>query len=212
MYWKKKKLTYDILIPPLTKKILDFSAEETESYFRWFMQQIPSRIEYLTEVCSQQLKIDRSKLDLSAESLVYIWEWFLKVAEIEQTPKAALNDLSKQYNYLPRSLKKHFLEQSKEQLSLQTEYIIRDIGMYIGEVFVREHPVIYWGYYTPPQLDRFTNSPLLLGFEYDYVSPFKVPFEPIHMVGVQAANLFDKSANKMDLIKIYRIWERHVPG
>ena len=42
---------------------------------------------------------------------------------------------------------------NKRQLTLETEYIIRDIGMYLGETFRKNLPCIFWTYYTKPTRD-----------------------------------------------------------
>ena len=44
MFWKKKKLEYDILIPPLEKAFEKFSLEEAEAYFVWYLDKIDSRV------------------------------------------------------------------------------------------------------------------------------------------------------------------------
>ena len=47
MYWQKKKLDYNILIPPLNKPFKKFTQKEAENYFIWHTNQLKSRIEYL---------------------------------------------------------------------------------------------------------------------------------------------------------------------
>lgn len=36
MFWQFRKLTYDILIPPLGKSIYQLSEQEAADYFAWF--------------------------------------------------------------------------------------------------------------------------------------------------------------------------------
>jgi hypothetical protein len=40
--------------------------------------------------------------------------------------------------------------------------------------------------------------------------PFQIEFEPIHMVGVQATNLFDGTQKKKDLLNLYRKWKKYI--
>lgn len=47
MYWHKKKLDYNILIPPLNKPFKKFTQKEAENYFIWHQNQLKPRIEYL---------------------------------------------------------------------------------------------------------------------------------------------------------------------
>ena len=96
---------------------------------------------------------------------------------------------------------------NERQLTLETEYILRDIGMYVGETFRKNNLQIYWAYYTNPNRDFFVNHPLLMGVV-DRTSgqPVNVVFEPIHMVGVQASKLLDRSSKPEDLYKLYCWW------
>lgn len=208
----KKSYPYEIAIPRF-KFELDFdkmTGKQTKEYFQWFISQIPTRIEYLSFKCAEYLNIPQEKLDLSPESLILIWRWFLQVAQIGKTPKRELKRLREELGDFPESFRDYVIEDSSEELTITTEYILRDIGMYMGEIFNREYDHIEWGYYSRPKSDMFVNKPLLIGFkDTAFDPPFETVFEPIHMVGVQAANLFDKTHNENDLIKLYKIWSKH---
>ena len=83
--------------------------------------------------------------------------------------------------------------------------------MYLGEMFVNNHSQIYWTYYTQPNTDFFVNQPLLQGFEdKEFNPPYKMEFEPIHMVGVIAANMFDDTQRVEDLLDLYSQWEAYI--
>ena len=208
MFWEKKEFTYSILVPPLSKEIDKLNADEAEDFFKWYQDRIQERIDYLSCFCLDYLKLKREKLKFEPQSLVYIWECFLKVAEIEVKLENKTTDIKDD----KKKSVDMFEDYDARQLSLQTEYILRDIGMYLGEMFVKYHPQIYWSFYTEPKTDFFVNQPLLLGFEdKEFTPPFQMEFEPIHMVGVQAANLFDGTQKKTDLLNLYRKWEKYLP-
>ena len=192
MHWNPEQLTYQICIPPLhAKNICDFSHEEAEAYFLWYMEAVPQRVAYLSETCAAQLRCDRSALDLSPESLRLLWRWFLLAAKTEPAPQAAVS-------------------RTKKQLTLQTEYILRDIGMYLGEVFCARHKSLFWGHFETPKHDFFVNQAVIMGFEdRSYVPPFKMVFEPIHMAGVQAAKILHGQMKEEDLLQLYRHWEKY---
>ena len=212
LFWQQKTLNYDILVPPLTKPIETFSVSETATFFSWFQNQIPCRIDYLSRRCAEQLGIDKQNIDVSAESLLLIWKWFLEIAETERTPKQKLDRLISDYSDRHYAFSEYLLSQERDQFSLQTEYILRDIGMYVGEVFVRENPIIHWGYYTEPKTDISVNRPVLLGFkDFRFSPPFPTEFDPIHMVGVQAANIWDNTQNENDLKNLYQKWCKFIP-
>lgn len=212
MFWQPKTINYDILVPPLTKSIEEFSASEAETFFVWFQSQIPHRIDYLAKRCAEYLGINKETIDFSSGSLLFIWKWFLEIAETERTPKLKLDHIKANYSNRQYLFRKYLLSQENNQFSLQTEYILRDIGMYIGEVFVRGNPRIHWGYYTEPKTDISVNRPVLLGFEDSRFSPpFPTEFDPIHMVRVQAANIWDNTQKETDLLDLYLRWLKFIP-
>lgn len=204
MYWQKKSLNYDIVIPPISKPFEKFNLSETETYFKWYMDQLCNRIKYLQDYSN-------TVLNFSVDSLVDIWGWFLKVAEIEKTPKIKMNEVKRQLKGQPKEIVEAVLKEQSEQFSLQTEYIIRDIAMYFGEVYVKNNPSISWGYHTDVKADSFANMPLLIGFEdRDFDPPFKANFEPVEMLHIQACNMFDNSQSDKDLLSLYQTWQRMV--
>ena len=214
MYWKKNPLNYEICIPPLSKPFHLLTHREAEAYFQWHLSHLDERIDYLSTTVSNFLGIPKLKIDYSPNSLVLVWAWFLSVAKTERTPEEHLIKLEKQFAIDSEPFKTYLLDQSKEQFSLETEFILRDIGMYLGEVFTKNEPVIYWTYYDKPKSDFFVNMPVLFGFEDpNFVPPFKMEFEPTHMARVQAANIWDNTQRKEDLFNIYCKWaSNYIPN
>ena len=201
MHWQFRKLTYDILIPKLDKSIYKLTKKEAAAYFEWFMDQVPERVAYVSQVCAKELHISVKRMDCSPKSLVLLWKWFRKRAETE--PVILTEEEKKQPGYADGMFR------NERQLTLETEYILRDIGMYLGETFRKNHPQIYWTYYTEPKRDFFANHPLLKGFiDMTTGVPFYAEFEPIHMAGVQASKILSKKSEDTDLLHIYTIWSQ----
>lgn len=199
MYWRFRKLHYDILIPKLGKDICQLTEKEAADYFEWFMERVPERVAYVSGVCARELGIPVEKMDCSPESLLLLWKWFRKRARIERIPRTKEEKRSRKF---PDSAWKN-----DRQLTLETEYILRDIGMYLGETFRKNNSQFYWTYYTKPRRDFFVNRPLLKGFvDRTFDKSFAACFEPIHMAGVQASKLLSNSSKDTDLFAIYTLW------
>lgn len=201
MHWRVKKLNYDILVPKLSKHIYELKESEAAAYFEWYIDKLPERIDYVSEVCAKESGIPKEKMDLTPESLVILWKWFRRRAKIESVVVEVKDDKTKKFNTRKRG----------RQLTLETECIIRDIGMYLGETFRKNNERIYWTYYTKPKRDFFVNYPLLKGFiDRTFGQPFEASFEPIHMTRVQAAKIIDKTSKEQDLIDLYNLWNQKV--
>ena len=185
-----------------------WDKKTADSYFEWYMSQIPLRIAYICKRVSFDLKIDISMLDFSPKSLNIIWEWYLKTAIIEKVDAQEIERLRKSnlYQLIGESSINY------EKLSLNSLLIQRDIGMYLAKVFLTECENLSWTYtHDLPSKkikDIFNNKPQLTGFVYHGE---EVLFEPIHMVGVQAAKLLDKTHKVSDLYDLYLKWCKFYP-
>ena len=203
-----RDVEYTIEFPPMGVDYNSWDNKTAKEYFEWYMTQIPLRTAYLCQKVTRDLYIDISVLDFSPESLNIIWEWYLKTAIIE---KENAREIERQKN---SDLYKLVGESSVnyEKLSLNSLIIQRDIGMYLAKVFLAECPSLSWTYiHEQPSKkvkDIFNNRPQLTGFLYDGES---VMFEPIHMVGVQGANLLDNTHKVSDLYDLYLKWSEFFP-
>lgn len=185
--WQRKELIYDICIPPISKPFALLSSDETKEYYKWYIEKIPERIYYLSRMISKDLGTEGSPILLSPESLVMVWKWFLGVAKTEAG------------------------ESGGWQLDLQTEYIIMDLGMFLGELFNSRYKSINWSYFESPKTDFFVNRPVLTGFVDNSVSPpFHAVFEPIHMVRVQACKILMNRQKDDDLLNVYEKWAKKI--
>ena len=191
--WKRKMIPYDICIPPIRKPFPLLNSEEVKEYFQWYIGKIPERIHYLSYMIAQDFGLNESQINLLPDSLIIVWKWFLGVANTEISDASGM------------------------QLDLQTEYIIRDIGMFLGELFHSQYKSISWSYFESPKTDLFVNKPILIGFQDNSVSPpYHAVFEPIHMVRTQACKVLSDRQSEYDLINLYRKWtskimEQHHP-
>lgn len=192
MIFFRKKVPYDYLVLPLNKSIYDLSPEEAQQYFNWYMEKLPERVAYVSQVCARELHIPAKQLDCSPESLVLLWRWLRRRARTELSPCPG--------------------DPKRMVLTAQTELLLLDVGMYLGETLQRNVLGLKWSYYTEPKKDFFCNHPLLEGFV-DMTSgkPFHAVFEPIHMAKVQATKLLRHASGTHDLLDLYELWAKKAP-
>ena len=217
MFWRKKKLTYEILVPPESvmprKPYEKYTPRQARIYYEWFISKIPERVEYL----QKRSGVD---LDYTVDSLVPLWRWFLGIAEIEDVTPAGIAALKDELKNMEEQHRRVIISQFRYQLSLQTEYICRDIGMYYGEVLVRNNEYLSWGYEAHRPYHVCSNIPLVTGFEnllkWKYFYPH---FDPLSKIRGLARMLYPipeydknrKPASENDLKNHYEQWMRFTP-
>ena len=196
-----KDVKYDLLVPPLGLEYSKMTPKQVRENFEWFISRIPERIEYLTNRCAQDLNITVNELNLSPDSLKIIWRWFLKTARIEKVPKEEVAKLEKNVGHLGE----HWI--IREQLTVTSQFILRDIGMYLGETFIKNHNSIRWDYFMRPQNEVSARKPVLLGFVYidptDKSQVTSLPFDPIGLLEYIGHKIVSKTQKETDLYEVY---------
>ncbi len=198
---------YDLLVPPFGP-IHKLTPKKAQLYFEWFLEHIPERMEYFRNRCASDLGIPVSQLDYSLESMKPVWKWFLQTARTEMPTGEELEQQQKRAALLGPSC-------IHEVFTVATEFIIRDIGMYVSQFWMRNYKGLEWTYYTKPKSDVHVNQAIITGFLYPSSNPSNPPsimqFEPNHMVYVQAAKLLLHEESIADLHKVCAQWVRYAP-
>lgn len=119
---------------------LSFTKREAEIYFNWYIEHIDERIEYLCEyVHSQGQSIE---LDFSVNSIIEIWDWYVKQIKIERYTRSELEEIAKEY---PQWIREEIISDDIK-LSYETLAICSDVAIYFAEVFRRQNENdISWG-------------------------------------------------------------------
>ena len=202
----KNDIKYDLAIPPMGLDFYRMTPKQSEEFYKWFISIIDKRMNYFRNRCALDSNISKLKLDYSAESLKLVWRWFLGIARIEETPK----DLLKQMEDGAKIFGESYI--NREQFTPVTSFIMRDIGIYIGQSYILNHPQLYWHYYIKPKNDINAKQPVLGGFYYnDNNIEGSVNINPMNLVEGAAANMFYKKQNELDLYNYYIKYERWIP-
>ena len=200
------KRNYIPLIPPIAKSPFDMTPEEAGLYFKWFVNHVDERAEYVREKAANGLGIPISVFDFTIKSMQPLWKWFLSVMEVVKSAPITSHAVSKKQAFLDL-----IAQGCGKELSVFSIYVLRDIAMYIGKVFVR-YEAINWIYRTKPKRYVFINSPLLAGFiDTQYEPPFHAEFDPVQITMALAQKSFKKKQNEDDPYNLLKRWEDTVP-
>lgn len=201
-----KDVKYDLLVPPLGLDFYNMTPKQAKENFEWFISKIPERMEYFRNRCASDLKIPVETLDYSPESLIVVWRWFLKTARMEKTPKDELDKMKEGAKVFGES----FI--NWEQFTIASQFIMRDIGMYIGHTYILNYPQLYWHYYTKPKNEFNAKQPVIAGFRVKVMDKEgDAVFNPIKAAEGQAANFYEKKQKETDLYDAFMKWVEYIP-
>ena len=138
----------------------------------------------------------------------------MKEAKLDKTPESELDKIRKGLLGQPQSFIDHMVEMARVELSIRTEYILRDIGMYIGKMFISNYESLKWTIRYKPKSYIYVNVPIIVGFVDDkpeYPKPFHPDLEPIDLARTPAMKIFDGTQKENDLYERCREWMSIIP-
>ena len=170
----------------------ELTTKETRTYFAWFQEIMPRRIEYLLNYCSAEMGVSVNELRAFPDGFFPLWKWFRIHQTMRRTTPEEIADMEKGYGILGKNWV------LKEVLDEPTERLHFDIGMFFGDQFVKHYPTeLSWSYYLTPKRDIFVKAPVIIGFgkyqKKDGTIGSNVA-EPVHLVGSESRLIFQ---NKM---------------
>lgn len=178
---------------------LTFTKKEAETYFNWYVEHIDERIEYLMEYIRSQG--ESIKLDFSVNSLVEIWNWYVKQIKVERYTQDELEEMAKEY---PEWIREEIMSDDRK-LSYETLAICGDVAIYFAEVIRRHNENdISWGFFTRPKNMYSVNEPVLLGFIGNQnLNPRGTVYHcTLHYIDDE---------KRFNLYEMYRVWEEDIP-
>ena len=200
---------YKMCVPPphISLNFTSFTKRQAKEYFAWYLSVLSERVEYLSQKCSKDLRVPLSSFDCSPESLILIWRWFIKKSKIEKTPREELEKMT----FYARIFGESYI--NKEQYTVVSQFIMHDIGMYLGKTFIKNYPVLKWDYHTKPKNGHDTNQPVIYGFLVSFKEEtYDWYVNPIDIVEGCANNYFTGKRSETDLYDGYKFWARRVKG
>lgn len=189
------------MIPPFEMKpFREMTKKEATLHFNWYLDEIPKRIELIRMAYLETSNRKKEDLDLSPQSLIKLWEWFLPLMEIiTKSDKEITEELKK----VPNWLNDEIIENNKE-LSSGTLSIAMDIAIYFAEVFIRNFEKLEWGLITKPKSLAYVNSPVVVGFSSN------MELDPRNLIYILTLKAIDGHTNKEDLYNLFEIWKGDV--
>lgn len=201
--------TYTPLFPPCQLNYDDWSHKEATDYLTWFVKRVPERAEYIIKFVSTDTREPNLPQMVPRDKLIYIWRWFLQIAETELIDEEELSAQAPfRAKFGPSS---RFCGNTR--FTAKTEYILRDIGMLFAQLLMQQSEHLTWTVVSTPRRYVFVNRPILTGFlDTRYTPAFKAETDPLHLVRVQAAALLiNEPATDIDLAKIFDVWVAQIP-
>ena len=186
-------MTYSNLSPPFTLEFREMSKSDLRKYFEWFHDVLPMRLDILSAAVRNTPQFENWEADCMPSSLDQLGEWFSKQVETRPRTPSEMRQVEASLVFP--------IEIERWDLTNRTFSLAFDIGLYLSQVFLKNHTGLRWD--QPFGSKRFVDygQPVLVGFG-------KVPFNPVSMMVTQAYGLADHTRKPEALRGIYDIWSK----
>jgi len=131
-------MPYSIVHVPYPHELKAMSADELQAFMRSFLDAIPQRISQLAEAVREPKAYGRWKADFRPSSLGALGNWFAANALIE--PRAWEEKKNSQERGRPM-----IEDLSHHTLTERTRSIAFDVGIYVGQIFMKKDASLQWG-------------------------------------------------------------------
>lgn len=189
-------MKYEIIQPPFTLVFREMSKKELKSYYEWFMKIMPERIEILTNAVKSTPGFEDWIPDYSPDTLNKLGEWFYSQVETRPRTQEETDAIQGRFAFSASV--------PEEELTNKTFSLAIDIGMYVSQVFIKNHSV-KWN--QPLSNKRFVDygQPVLEAFK-------SGPFNPVSIMVTLAYGLARKTKTGQRLRELYDIWSNMLVG
>lgn len=188
-------MTYETIQPPFTLKFRDMSKKELKDYFAWLQDVVPDRLGVLENAVKHTVGFEGWHGDFSPASLDLLGEWFATQAETRPRTKEEIQEIENRSSFP--------IEIPAGDLTNRTFSLAMDIGLYLSQVFLKNHQTLRWDQEFGNKKYVDYGQPVLVGFG-------AVPLNPVRMVVVLAYGLVSKSEAGKGLRELYDIWKNMI--
>jgi hypothetical protein len=171
------------------------SKKELKDYFQWFMDIMPQRLDELTNAVKQTPGFETWEADFTPDSLARLGEWFAAQVETRLRTKEEMQEITSRSTYP--------IDIPSEELTNRTFSLAMDIGMYMSQVFLKNHHSLRWDQPFGGKKDADYGQPVLVGFG-------AAPFNPVWMIVTLAYGLASKKKTGERLRELYDIWAKMI--
>jgi hypothetical protein len=184
-------IPYAVINPPFSLEFREMPRKELREFFRWYMDQIPRRIDELTRVVKGSPGFDGWEPDLTPDSLDSLGVWFASHVETrERTPE----EMRKIRESLTFPIKIGNWELTNRTFSLAI-----DIGMYFSQVLIKAKPSFQWQQPLGGKRFVYYGWPVLKGETRSVLSP-------THMGITVAYSMAEKEDKGDGLRRYFNTW------
>jgi len=174
----------------------DKSNSELKHYEEWFKTNKEKRIKQLIEAIKESKGFENWKADFTPSSLNEIGSW---IKQNLYTEKISTEKYKQKRLSIP-----DYINIRDWDLTNETYSKLIDIGIYFGEVFIKNHTNLKWEqFFSKIKNDSDHGHMVIKGFGKDRLNPLRVSY----IIGLK---MIDNKSNETGIFKAYTTWKSYL--
>jgi hypothetical protein len=170
----------------------EMSKKELREYARWYHEVMPERLDILIHAVHATPGFETWQPDYTPSSLERLGEWYAGQVETRPRTQDEIDEIKSRLTFQ--------IEIASYELTDRTYSLAYDVGMYLSQVFMKNHESLRWDQPLGSKRDINYGQPVLMGFG-------AVPFNTVGMLVTQASGIVTGHYTGKKLRELYDIWK-----
>jgi hypothetical protein len=159
-------MDYSSIQPPFDLKFREMSKADLVAYREWFHTALRDRTAELARAVKNTTGFESWAPDLTPDSLGPLGDWFRRNAETRKRTDAESGEIKARLSFP--------IEISGDELTNRTFSLAMDIGMYFGQVIVKNVPGTKWDQIVKNPRFADYGQPVIAGFGNLSLNPVRI--------------------------------------
>lgn len=168
------------------------SREVLKLYNLWFDENKKYRLNELESLIISTVGYESWKADFSKDSLLILGRWLKENVEIEK--------LSEKEYVEKKSNIPSYIDFEDWDLTIKTRSILIDVGIYFGEVFIKNQKGLIWKQYFSKKKNDADHGHMIITLKKRNLNPIRIMLTVGFIFG-------ERIGNEKELIELYEVWK-----
>jgi len=184
-------MTYQLISPPCSLNFVGLSKQDIKKFNEWFIAELPTRIAILESCVKASAGYESWVANFDSTSLVTLGDWFASQVETRDRTASELREMEAGLRFP--------IDISTNELTDEVVSKAMDVGMYFGEVLLKNHPALRWDFKTESKKFADYGQPVIVGVGAAILNPVRIALTMAY--GVVAGT---QSGSRLS--QVYQFW------
>ncbi|WP_321842642.1 hypothetical protein [Paraburkholderia bannensis] len=187
-------MEFSISYTPVSTRFSSMSQSELKAFYEWFMRNLPYSIEELRASVRNSCGFENWEADDTPRSLETLGDWL--------SGNVGKRSLSAKERGIIERVSNQF-QQPHWDLTDETKSLVVAVGMYYGEVAIKNLPALKWEQLMGSKRQADFGQPVVAG-------EGVVPINPVRVAHAFACGLINGTRERQQLREAYDYWTSRV--